>query len=84
MLAFRRYVEDLEGQEEEGVTMKVMFGCEAREYFLHQLSKIAEGKRYRYAEIVGALKAATAVTGDTELYAALERATGDGEKEKAG
>ena len=34
----------------------------------------------KYALIVGALKSVVYLAGDTELYAALERATGDGEK----
>ena len=62
--------------------MKLFDGV-ARNIFLNQLSEIAgEGEKQKYAKIVGAFKAVVNIAGDTELYAALERATGDGEKEK--
>ena len=64
--------------------MKLFDGV-ARNIFLNQLSEIAgEGEKQKYAKIVGAMKGFASNCGDTELYAALERATGDGEKEKAG
>ena len=61
--------------------MKLFDGKERR-LFLDQIAvpPRVDSPGVKYAVIVGALKAVVQIAGDTELYAALERATGDGEK----
>ena len=63
-----------------------LFGGKERRLFLDQIATIPTKEKgfIKYALVVGALKAIANISGDTELYAALERATGDAEKEKEG